>query len=138
MSALVGKAELNFEPKMLVVMDAVANTLTPENMRPTLGYLSQLTFKPTEWRYLVRLSAAPSQGSLTIVLYAGGEIVRSETVALNGLTIISNRVGVSLANVSGETQLHVQANVTVAANSGITATVDSIVAVDQPLVLIGC
>jgi hypothetical protein len=138
MSALVGKAELNFEPKMAVALDAVAKTATPDNMRPELGYLSQLTFKPTEWRYLVRLSAAPTAGSVAITLYAGGEIIRSEVVSLNGVTVISNRVKVSLANVSGEVPLSVEVDVTSAADTGITATIDSIVAVDQPLTLIGC
>lgn len=138
MTAIAGKSVLPFEPKMNVAMDAIAATDTPENLRPTLGPLSQLTYKPTTWAYLVRLSANPTIGTAEVKLLAGATVIRTDSYALNGVASLSNRVSVDLSQVSGEQPLNVQINVTAAADAGITATVDSVVDVETPVSVTGC
>lgn len=137
MSKFAGVSELMF-PAMPVNMAAVAQTQTDANMRPRLGPLAVLDYKPTEWRYLLRLSSAPTQGSATVKLFADDALIASDVVALNGNSTISNRMAVNVANVAGESRLSVAVDVTAAANAGITATLDSVVSVEQPVVLSGC
>lgn len=138
MSVVAGKTFLPFEPKMPVPMDTVAQTDTPENMRPTLGALSQLTYKPTTWRYMVKMSAAASQGTAEITLLAGATVIRTDTYQLSGLFTFSNQVPVDLSQVQGEQPLSTRVNVTAAADAEITATVDSVVDVETPLSVTGC
>lgn len=138
MSVLAGITSLCFEPKMGVLLDAIAVTGTPENLRPRMGPLANLTYKPANWRYMVRLSAAPTSGSVTIRLLAGETVIQTKTQAISGLTEISDRRPVDLSAVAGEAELRVELDVTVAANAGITATLDSYVDVEQPLTITGC
>jgi hypothetical protein len=138
MSTLAGKTRLMLEPKMAVAMDAVAVTETHESLTVSLGPLSQLRYKPANWSYLLRLSAAPTTGNVTFSLMAAGSVIRSESVALNGVTAVGNTSAVDLSNVSGETQLIMRVDVTSAADGGITGTVDSLIDVDQPVILSGC
>lgn len=138
MSALAGKAVLPFEPKMKALMDAIGVTDTPQNLRPNLGPLSLLKYKPSRWRYLLRLSAAPTVGSVEIKLLSGTTVIRSEAFSLVGATTLSNNVAVDLSQVSGESDLSVRVDVTAAADAGITATLDSVVDVEQPLTIAGC
>jgi hypothetical protein len=137
MAKFAGISELTFHP-LAVVMDAVAETQTDVNMRPKLGPLATLDYKPTEWRYLLELSATPTQGSATITLYSDGAVVASETVALSGNQTISNRTQVAVSAIAGESRFSVGVDVTSAADAGITATLHSVVSVEQPTVLSGC
>lgn len=138
MTTLAGKSQFVFEPKMSVAADAVAATDTPENLRPTLGPLAQLSYKPASWAYLVRFSATPTQGAADIKLMAGATVIRSDSVSFNGNSLISGAVAVDLSQVAGETPLRVEIDVTSAADAAITATVDSTVSVEQPVVVSGC
>lgn len=138
MTVFAGKAVLPFEPKMAVNMAAIAATATPANLQPNLGPLAALTYKPTRMRYLIRLSAAPTVGAATLNLKAGETVIRAEAVSLVGVTTISNSVAVDLSSVAGETPLSVELDVTAAADAGITATLDAVLDVEQPVTLTGC
>ena len=138
MSVLAGKTIIPMEPKMKFLADAVGTTATPDSLAGELGPLSVLTYKPAKFQYLVRLSAAPTVGSLTVRLKAGATVIRSEVIPLNGVTVVGNSVGVSLAEVAGETPLTVEADITAAADAGITGTLDAFVSIDQPVALTGC
>lgn len=130
---IAGKNELNFEPKMPVVMDALGETETPTNMRPIQGPLVAYRYKPTTWRYNVRLSAAPTTGNAILNLKANGVVIKSVTLALNGVTQFDGQTSVSLSGVDGDAPLSVSLNVSAAFDGGITAQVDSIVSCDIPL-----
>ncbi|WP_375191231.1 hypothetical protein [Marinobacter sp.] len=138
MTVMAGNTHLGFEPKMATSLDAIGQTATPENMRPKLGPLANVQYKPCMWRYLVRLSAAPTTGAVNIKLMAGETVIRSEALAINGVTVISNKSPVDMSQVAGETDLRVELDVTAAADAGISATVDSYIEVEQPLFQIGC
>lgn len=138
MTIIANKTDIQFEPKQAVDLATVAATETPENIKPNLGNLASLDYKPTEWRYLLRLSAAPTQGSATIKLKAGTVVIASETVSLNGITTASNRRMIALSGVKGEDRLSVEVDVTAAADAGITGTIDSTLSIDHPVVSAGC
>lgn len=123
---------------MKFLADAVGSTQTPESFAGELGPLSALTYKPAKFKYLVRLSAAPTGGSLTVRLLAGETVIRADVIPLTGVTLVSNAVSVSLAQVAGETPLTVEAEITTAADAGITGTLDAQVVIDQPVTLTGC
>jgi hypothetical protein len=137
MAKLAGVSELNFGA-LAVAADSVAETETDTNMRPRLGPVASLEFKPTEWRYLVVFDQAPTQGDGTVKLYADGTLIASEAVAFNGNKTISNRVSVPVSAVSGEARLSVAMDVSTAADAGRVAEVQSILAVEQPLLISGC
>ncbi len=138
MSIVAGKSVLPFEAKMAVLLDAVATNDTPKVLRPTLGPLAQLQYKPCRFKYLVRLSSAPTSGAANIELVAGETVVFSQSVSLNGLTEIANDVAVDLSQVAGETELKTRVDVTATADAGITAEVDSALAVETPVSVTGC
>ena len=137
MAKFTGISELNFYG-MAVDMAAVGETQTDVNMRPRLGPLASLDYAPTSWRYLLALSAAATQGSVTIELLADTVVVSSQTIALNGNSTISNRVDVPVSAVSGAARLSVNVSVTGAGQSGLTGIINSVVSVEQPLVFTGC
>ncbi|WP_300499027.1 hypothetical protein [Marinobacter sp.] len=132
------KSGLQFEPKMSVAMDATGQTGTPENFQPDLGPLANMKYKRTSWRYLVRLSSAPTTGDANIELLAGGTVIKSVAVSLSGATVISANTKVDLSAVAGETPIICRVDVTGAADAGIKATVDSVVDVESPLITGGC
>lgn len=138
MSIVAGKSRIAFEPKMSVAMDAVAIHGTPQALRPTLGPLANVRYKPTRWVYLAQLSAVPTQGEADIKLMAGQTVIASQTVTLNGVSTFSLETAVDMSQVAGETQLRVEVDVTAAADAGITATLDSFVDIEQPLTQYGC
>lgn len=138
MTVLAGITNLGFEPKMGAAMDAVATTATPINMQPKLGPLANLSYKPTSWRYLVRLSSAPTVGTASVRLMAGATVIKSQDLAIVGATAISDNVPVNMSAVAGETPLSVEVDVTGAADAGITATVDAWLDIEQPLTITGC
>ncbi|MDX1800398.1 MAG: hypothetical protein R3303_05660 [Marinobacter sp.] len=138
MSVFAGKTLFYFEPKMAVNLAAVAQTETPTQMQIGLGPLSQLSYKPATFRYLIRLSAATAAGAATLELKAGGTVLKSIPVDLTTATVIEGQAGITLAGVAGEAELSVNLNVTTAADAGTTATVDTVLAVEQPTVVTGC
>lgn len=137
MAKLAGVSELNFG-RTSVAADAVAETGTDTNMQPRLGPVASLDYKPTEWRYLIVFDQAPIQGDGTVKLLADGAVVASEAVAFNGNKTISNRLSVPVSAVTGEARLSVALEVTTAADAGRTAEVQSVLAVEQPLMIAGC
>jgi len=138
MSTFAGKLQLAFEPKMAVLMDSVAVTATPENMRPSLGPVASLAYKPSRLHYLLRLSAPPTTGAATLILKASDVVVATRTLAITGATVISEAVSIDVSQVSGEAELRIEVDVSSAADSGIFATVDAFISVDQPLIISGC
>ena len=137
MPKFAGISELTFYP-LNVNMAAVAATEHNINMRPRLGSLAILDYTPTEWRYLLALSAAPTTGNVTIALKSDGAVVASEVVALSGNSTISNRLQVPVSAIAGEARLSCEVDVTAAADAGITGVFHSVVSVEQPVTLTGC
>ena len=137
MSKFAGVSELN-AGRMTAALDATGTTITPEPLRPKLGPLAALDYTPVEFRYHAALSSAPSQGSVTVRLKADGTTIREETVDLNGVSELGNSIQVSLAGVDGAARLATEIEVTAAADSGITAELQSVIAVEQPVVISGC
>lgn len=138
MTTVAAKSNLVFEPKMSVALDATGQTETPAEFCPDLGQLANLRYKRTSWRYLMRLSAAPTTGMAKVELVAGATVIKSVTVALSGVTQVSGNTAVDLSAVAGETPLVCRVDVTGAADAGITATVDSVVDVESPLIASSC
>jgi len=138
MSVSAGKTSLGFEPKMAVLMDATGTTVTPEGVRPTLGYLANLQYKPASFGFLLRLSSAPTVGAATVELVAAGVVIKTITLNIIGQTEISSVGGVILSAVTGEADISARVVVGTAADSGITATLDAVLYVDVPLTVSGC
>lgn len=138
MSIFAGKLRFPFEPKMPVQMDEAGETKTPEVLRPTLGTLAALSYKPTRFAFNVRLSGAPTTGTATVRLYAGAGVVASASVGIVGVTEVGGVIDVDLSEVAGETKLAAALEVNAAADVGITATVDAVLDVDLPITQSGC
>jgi len=138
MSIFAGKIRLPFEPKMAIAMDAVAQTQTPDPIRPTLGTLAALRYTPAKFAYNLKLSTAPTTGAATVRLYAGATEVASASVAIVGTTEIGASFDVDLSDVKGQAKLSAAVDVTGAADAGITATLDAFLDVDLPVVNSGC
>ena len=69
---------------------------------------------------------------------ASDVVVATRTLAITGATVISEAVSIDVSQVSGEAELRIEVDVSSAADSGITATVDAFISVDQPLIISGC
>ena len=137
MSKFAGISELNLGA-LTAALDATGTTATPEPMRAKLGPLSALDYTPVEWRWHLSLSSAPTQGSATVRLMADGTTLRSATVDLNGVSETGNAEQVSVSGVDGAARLYLEIEVTAAADAGITADAQSVVAVEQPVIVSGC
>jgi hypothetical protein len=137
MAKFAGVSELVFLG-LSKAADSVGSEQTDINMRPRLGPLASLDYKPSEWRYLVVFSSVPTGGNATIKLLQDGALIASEAVALNGNATISNRRSVPVSAVSGEAQLSVEIEITTGSNAGVVATVHSVLSVEQPLAISGC
>jgi len=130
---VAGINEVSFEPKMPVKMDATGETETPQNMRPVQGPLVNLRYKPTQWRYNVRFSQAPTVGAATLELRANGQVIKTVTINPVGVTQFDGATRVDLSGVSGDATLSVALVVSTAADAGVTAQVDSVVSFEIPL-----
>ncbi len=138
MTALAGKTELNFEPKMGVALDAVATTGTPDSLTNSLGPLVQLNYRPARFKFHARTDQAPTQGAAEIRLMAGATVIYSQAVSLIGVTEITQDVAVDLLSLNGETPLKTEVEITTAADAGRTLTIDSRLEIAIPGVIAGC
>ena len=138
MSTYTGKTRFGFEPKMSVAMDSTGVTRTPVALRPSLGPLAMLAYKPSRVKALVKLSSAPTTGTAVFVLYAGETQILAASMSINGVTEIAIDSGVDLSSVAGEAELSVGIDVASAADAGITAEVTGYLDVEQPVAQTGC
>jgi len=138
MSTYTGKTRFGFEPKMSVVMDAAGVTRTPLALRPSLGPLAMLAYKPARVKALVKLSSAPTTGTVQFELYANDAAIMTRSMSINGVTEIAIDQAIDLSAVAGEAELSTGLNVTAAADAGITAEVTAYLDVEQPVAQTGC
>ncbi len=135
---LAASNNLMFEPGMPVDMAAVQAKTSNQAINPRLGPLWAVQFKISTYKYMVRLSSAPTQGAASIKLMAGATVISETSLTLNGETVIAGAVPVDLSQVAGETELKTVVDVTGAADAGITAKVDSWLTVEVPVTVSGC
>ncbi|MFL1484895.1 hypothetical protein [Marinobacter sp. LN3S78] len=138
MSIFAGKLHFPFEPKMAVALDATGETRTPDILRPSLGSLAVLQYKPAKLAFHMILSDEPTSGAATVKVYAGESELATVAVTLEGNSVISGSTDIDLSTVRGQTALSVSVDVTGAADAGITATLDAVLGVDLPVVQSGC
>lgn len=138
MTVLAGKTQLNFEPKMIAALDAVATTSTPDSLATNLGPLVQLRYRPARFKFHARTDQAPIQGEVVIKLTAGSQEIYTQTVNLNGVTEITQDVAVDLLSLNGETPIKTVVEVTSAADAGRSLQIDSRLEIDVPGITSGC
>ncbi len=137
MSTLAGKTRFALEPKMPVDLSAVATTQTPDVLQPSLGPLAILSYKPSRFAYNLKTDGATLSAVVTVRLMAGAATIYSASHNLNGVIEIGDSVPVDMSQVSGETQLRAEVEVTTSEASR-TATLDAFIDVESPAVLTGC
>ncbi|WP_027331086.1 hypothetical protein [Marinimicrobium agarilyticum] len=131
MSIVAGITELNFEPKMALALDSVAETRTVEAYRPRLGPLANVIYKPCRLKYLVRLSATSATGVATLKIYKGETEAAVISLPLDQ-AIISGEKELQIENVGGSVDWSVSVDVTTAGDAGVTATLDAKMCIETP------
>jgi len=135
---LAASSALIFEPAMPVDMATVKVNTSLEAVNPRLGPLWAIQFKICTMRYVVRLSAAPTQGEGLLKLVAGSVVIHESSINFSGNSVISLAIPVDLSQVAGESELKAVLEVTAGADAGITATLDSWLTVEVPVTISGC
>ena len=138
MSIYAGKIRLPFEPKMPVKLDVAGVTRTPTPLRPTLGTLSVLRYKPCRVAFWVKYSAQPTTGSASLNLYAGEEVIASASLDVVGAIASGGAFDVDLSSIAGETKLSVGYDVDGVGDDNITVEVDAYLDIDLPIMQSGC
>lgn len=140
MSASAGVSRIDLEPLVTgLAMDTTGlkhSTANPYRCR--LGSVSELLYKRGSGVFKLKLSSAPTTGTVTVRFQLGTKILASKVLDLSGGSIeYMDTLDISLAGAEGTQEVLAQVEVDAAADGGITADFHAGVNIEIPLVA-GC
>lgn len=139
MTATANKSRLPLEPSVtgLALDTTGAKHTTATAYQVELGSVAELLYKRGEVLYKLALSAASAAGAATLTFKAGAATLRTISLDLTSSQVLTGREVVSLAGLEGTQGISATLTVDTAADAGVTATLDTHLDVEIPLVS-GC
>jgi len=134
---IASKSQFQLEPKMTAAADVIGTTATAETLRPTLGPVSALAYKPATLTYNVKWSQQPTTGAATVRLVAGSATLYEKAISVVNVSEYGQNAPIDLGGVTGQEPIRVELEMTQAADAGITATIDAALYVETPLTIAG-